>query len=180
MTIFFHCKILSLGTLKSDKASLFTHSPIHTTKEELNSHLQSPGSQPTLCESWCLIWWFVSNWTEYGPTWHRMSLLRPYVMKQNKTKLRLFRTWLNAHYIMLGSDYWLRHHYSSDVWCRYCCLCYWEQRFHVCKLVSGRNGERDVLSRSWEPSLESTGLIKEKRNTPSAVKCKVDEAPWGG
>ena len=43
--------------------------------------MQSPGWQPTLCVLWCLIWW-IASLEKYGHTWHRMSLLRPGVIKQ--------------------------------------------------------------------------------------------------
>ena len=45
--------------------------------------MQSPGGQPTLWVTWCLIWWFA-NLEKYGHTWHRMSLLRLRVIKQHK------------------------------------------------------------------------------------------------
>ena len=34
--------------------------------------------------AWCLIWWFARAYKKYGHTWHRMSLLRPGVIKQHK------------------------------------------------------------------------------------------------
>ena len=49
--------------------------------------MQSPGWQLTLCVAWCLIWWFVSL-EKYGHTWHRMSVLRPGVIKQYKPHMQ--------------------------------------------------------------------------------------------
>ena len=34
--------------------------PTQTPEEDYRVCMQSPGSQPTLCVAWCLIWWFVS------------------------------------------------------------------------------------------------------------------------
>ena len=48
------------------------------------SYAKSPGWQPTLCATWCLICWLALSYKKYGHTWHRMSLLRPGVIKQNK------------------------------------------------------------------------------------------------
>ena len=48
------------------------------------SYAKSPGWQPTLCVAWCLICWFALSYKKYGHTWHRMSLLRPGVIKQHK------------------------------------------------------------------------------------------------
>ena len=45
--------------------------------------MQSPGWQPTLCVAWCLVWWFANS-QKCGYTRHRMSLLRPGVIKQHK------------------------------------------------------------------------------------------------
>ena len=36
---------------------------------------------------WCLICWFALAYKKYGHTWHRMSLLRPGVIKQHKPNL---------------------------------------------------------------------------------------------
>ena len=47
--------------------------------------MQTPGWQPTSCVTWCLIWLFASL-KKYGHIWHQMSLLRPGVIKQHKTK----------------------------------------------------------------------------------------------
>ena len=47
------------------------------------SYAKSPGWQPTLCVAWCLICWFALAYKKYGHTWHRMSLLRPGVIKQH-------------------------------------------------------------------------------------------------
>ena len=46
-------------------------------------YAKSPGWQPTLYVAWCLSWWFA-NLEKYGHTWHRISLLRPGVIKQHK------------------------------------------------------------------------------------------------
>ena len=48
-------------------------------------YAKSPGWQPTLCVAWCLICWFALAYKKYGHTWHRMSLLRPGVIKQHKS-----------------------------------------------------------------------------------------------
>ena len=48
------------------------------------SYAKSLGWQPTLCVAWCLICWFALAYKKYGHTWHRMSLLRPGVIKQHK------------------------------------------------------------------------------------------------
>ena len=48
------------------------------------SYAKSPDWQPTLCVAWCLICWFALAYKKYGHTWHRMSLLRPGVIKQHK------------------------------------------------------------------------------------------------
>ena len=48
------------------------------------SYAKSPGWQPTLCVTWCLICWFALAYIKYGHTWHWMSLLRPGVIKQHK------------------------------------------------------------------------------------------------
>ena len=47
-------------------------------------YLKSPGWQPTLCAAWCPICWFALACKKYGHTWHRMSFLRPGVIKQHK------------------------------------------------------------------------------------------------
>ena len=57
--------------------------------------MQSPGWQPTLCVAWCLIWLFANFKKKYGHTWHRMSLLRPDVIKQHKP--------LEAHWCVIVS-----------------------------------------------------------------------------
>ena len=50
--------------------------------------MQSSDWQPTLCVAWCLIWWFASIekvWSyPGGHTRHRISWLRPGVIKQHK------------------------------------------------------------------------------------------------
>ena len=43
-----------------------------------------PQTGPTLCVAWCPICWFAFAYKKYGHTWHRMSLLRPGVIKQHK------------------------------------------------------------------------------------------------
>ena len=58
----------------------------HTPEEYWSDHMQTPGWQPTSCVAWCLIWLFAS-FKKYDQTRHRMSLLRPDVIKQHKTKL---------------------------------------------------------------------------------------------
>ena len=57
----------------------------HTPEEYWSDHMQTPGWRPTSCVTW-LIWLFASL-KKYGHTRHRMSLLRPDVIKQHKTKL---------------------------------------------------------------------------------------------
>ena len=44
--------------------------------------MQSPGLQPIWCVSWCLIWWYAS-FKKFCHIWHRMSLLRPGVIKKH-------------------------------------------------------------------------------------------------
>ena len=51
--------------------------------------MQSPGWQPTLCVALCLIWWFAIS-VKYCHTWHRMSLLRPGVIKQHKSNQTIY------------------------------------------------------------------------------------------
>ena len=46
--------------------------------------MQTPGWHPILCVGSCLIWLFSSFKKKYGHTWHRISLLRPGVIKQRK------------------------------------------------------------------------------------------------
>ena len=48
------------------------------------SYAKSPGWQPTLCVARYLICWFALAYKKYDHTWHRMSLLRPGVIKQHK------------------------------------------------------------------------------------------------
>ena len=69
-----------------DKVSMLTHIYTHTKPGgRLKwSYAKSRGWQPTLCVAWCLICWFAIAYKKYGHTWHRMSLLRPGVIKQHK------------------------------------------------------------------------------------------------
>ena len=77
--------------LWGDKVSMLTHIYPHKPWRNIEVTLcKSPGWQPTLCVAWCLIYWFALVYKKYGHTWHRMSLLRPDVIKQhkpNQTKL---------------------------------------------------------------------------------------------
>ena len=59
--------------------------PTQTPKEDWSDHMQSPGWPPNLCVAWCLIWW-LKVFKKHGHTWHWMSFLRPFVIKQHKAK----------------------------------------------------------------------------------------------
>ena len=68
-----------------DKVSMLTHIYPHKAGGRLKwSYAKSPGWHPTLCVASCLICWFALAYKKYGHTWHRMSLLRPGVIKQHK------------------------------------------------------------------------------------------------
>ena len=70
---------------QGDKVSMLTHIYPHKARGRLKwSYAKSPGWQPTLCVALCLICWFALAYKKYGHTWHRMSLLRPGVIKQHK------------------------------------------------------------------------------------------------
>ena len=73
-------------------------------------YAKSPGWQPTLCVAWCLICWFALVYKKYGHTWHRMSLLRPDVIKQHKPPLK------SGFDILLHYTSWL-------VYCLYHFIC---------------------------------------------------------
>ena len=75
--------------LLGDKVSMLTHTYQHKPlwKVKVNIYaIMIPGWQPSLCVAWCLIWRVASLEKKYGHTWHRMSLLRPGVIKQPKPK----------------------------------------------------------------------------------------------
>ena len=75
-----------LHALWGDKVSMLTHIYPHNPGGKLKwPYAKSPGWQPTLCVAWCLICWFALVYKKYGHTWHKMSLLRPDVIKQHKT-----------------------------------------------------------------------------------------------
>ena len=57
-------------------------------------YAKSPGWQPTLCVAWCLICWFALAYKKYGHTWHRMSLLRPGVIKKHKPNHLVQISWI--------------------------------------------------------------------------------------
>ena len=75
---------------------MLTHTyPQKPLRKIKRDHMHSPGWQPTLCVTWCLIWWFEIL-EKYDHTWHRMFSLRPAVIKQHKlyncTLIWLFST----------------------------------------------------------------------------------------
>ena len=72
-----------------EKVSMLTHIYTHTKPGGTLkwSYAKSPGWQPTLCAVWCLICWLALAYKKYSHTWHRMSLLRPGVIKQHKPNL---------------------------------------------------------------------------------------------
>ena len=84
-TVKFFSRVPSIRPL-GDKVGILTHIYTHTKPGgRLKwSYAKSPGWQPTLCVAWCLICWFALAYKKYGHTWHRMSLLRPGVIKQHK------------------------------------------------------------------------------------------------
>ena len=76
--------------------------------------------KPTLCVAWCLICWFALAYKRYGHTWHRMSLLRPGVIKQHKPN-QTKPTCSNVVYIILihtqvGLEVGINDSYKTVVW----------------------------------------------------------------
>ena len=83
------------------------------------SYAKSPGWQPTLYVAWCLICWLALAYKKYGHTWHRMSLLRPGVIKQhkpNQTSLTKRTSWSNGPFTSVpcstGPQKWPMKHWS--------------------------------------------------------------------
>ena len=59
-------------TKAANSQVLYNSSTLRGNKVSI--HLQSPGWQPTLCVTWCLVRWFARIEKESGHTRHRMSL----------------------------------------------------------------------------------------------------------
>ena len=88
--------------------------PTQTPKEDQSGHMQSPRQQHTVCMTWCLIWWLAS-FEKYG---HRLSLIRPGVIKQHKPRsaLKANIVWTSVWRALFVSIYRFDSRHNISVW----------------------------------------------------------------